>query len=51
MRNKQKAWRTAATKINREKGMKHCGRAQSHTFFNIKPAPFPLLNWLLSQAR
>lgn len=51
MKNKQKAWRTAAQALNREKGRKHCGKSERHTYFNIKPSPYPLLNWLLANPR
>lgn len=51
MKNKQKAWRRDAHKVNLEKGSKHNGRSMRHTYYNIKPSPYHLLGWLLDNAR
>lgn len=51
MKNKQKAWRRDAEKVNKELGGKHYGRSKRHTYYNIKPPSYPLLRWLLDNAR
>jgi len=49
MKNKQKAWRTAARSINLEEGRKHRGRAFKSNFSHMKNSGYPLLNKLLAQ--
>jgi len=51
MKNKQKAWRRDAQKLNLKEGSKHNGKRMRHTYFNVKPTHYPLLNWLLNQAK
>ena len=52
MKNKMKAWRRAATKINKEQGMKHCGRKFKYVYAPIQQTKgvYPLLAQLLIHA-
>lgn len=52
MKNKMKAWRRAATKINKEQGKKHCGRKFKYVYSPIQQTTglYPLLAQLLIHA-
>jgi hypothetical protein len=50
MSNKQKAWRTAARKINADLGQRHSGRAAKNQHVKVLPFASTLLQGLLLRA-